>query len=622
MSELRGTAALATITVVSGAALALLLPAQAQLHPAAPRKSTDGEYLGSGACRSCHPGEHASFHRTFHSTMTRKAAELSWDGKNSPHLPAHHELYGRNFELRRDASTGVIRYFGPDLHRVGGEISRISRAPDASAQFKEQKSQEAFRAAPQVERELVLVTGSHHYLAFWIEGGEGADLRQFPFVYLLDEERFLPRSDAFLQPPDALPHIARWNSNCIQCHTVGGRPQQSEGRDPVTGEFWEKYETEVAEEGISCEACHGPGREHATYYRNPLERAFARREKSAKSAKTRSGNTAAHIFVPRAEEGENASEACGQCHSYFVPNDPQTWWESGFTENFRAGDSLEASRTILRAPAPGADEPQGAALIDHDLRTIFWEDGSIIVGGREYNGLTESPCYERGHGDTKLACTSCHSMHKGDPNRQIDPEKKGDAMCTACHSTIGADHSRHKPDSPGARCVNCHMPRTSYALLHGIPSHKISSPSMKMERPPNACSLCHVDRTRAWIAEKLAQFGLAPEAIPDSNIPLAVELALAGNAAERALYAYALGTNEARATASSSIAAALLPRLEKDPYAAVRLIAARARAAVDTAQGRNAKGAHAHSDTLPPLSEEILTQLEAARDNTPIIVSE
>lgn len=610
MNELRATAALAMITVAAGAALALALPEAKQSHTAAPKKYLGSEYLGSGACRSCHPEEHASFRQTFHRSMTRKAEEISWDGQRSPRLPANFELYGRDFKLLRDASKGTVRYFGPDLHQVGSDLFRISQAPDVSDLWKEQKSREAFRAALEVERELVLLTGSHHYLAFWIEGGKDADLRQFPFVYLLDEGRFLPRSHAFLQPPDALPYVARWNSNCIQCHTVGGRPAQSEGYDSETGKFWEKYETSVVERGIACEACHGPGAKHAAYYQDPFRR-VARGEKPS-----------AHIFVPRPEEGENASETCGQCHSYFVPKDPETWWESGFSENFRAGDSLSKSRTILRAGSPGDHESEAAELIDHDLSTIFWEDGSIIVGGREYNGLTESPCYERGYGDRKLACTSCHSMHKGDPDRQIDPAKRGDKMCTSCHGTIGPEHSRHAPDSPGARCVNCHMPRTSYALLHGIPSHKISSPSMKMQQPPNACSLCHVDRTRAWISSELSKFGLALEETPDSSVPLAVERALSGNAAERALYAYALGTEDTQATAKSTVADTLLPLLEKDPYAAVRLIAERAKKRIATARAHGSTAPRAQSPAQFSLSPAQIAQLENERDNTPIIVSE
>ncbi len=610
MNGLREAAALAFVSVLSGAVLLSALPWRSEPHPEAPAAEPFGGYLGSGACRSCHPSEHASFSKTYHHTMTRPAAALSWDGIRSPSIPARLEIHDRVLSLSRD-SAGAILYRGPDLHAIGRSMPALARQRDTSPELKRNKSHELFRAAPEVQRHLVLVTGSHHYLAFWIDGGEDAELRQLPFVYLLDEQRFLPREEAFLQPPDALPHIARWNANCIQCHTVGGRPRQTEGRDQATGAFWEKYDTKVVEEGISCEACHGPGARHAAHYRNPIRRVRARN----------AGAGAEFIFVPRPEEGAASAETCGQCHSYFVPKDPDEWWESGFSTSYEAGDPLSSSRTILRAPGGSDENTDGSHLIDHELSTIFWNDGSIIVGGREYNGLSESPCFKQGTGDRKLACTSCHSMHEGDPDRQMHPEKTGDRMCTSCHEDIDPTHSRHEPSSPGARCVSCHMPRTSYALLHGIPNHQIASPTMAMTEPPHACSLCHLDRSARWIHAELLKFGALGSEPSESDLPLAVERALSGNAAERALYAYALGTDEARTTASPKVARLVLPHLKEDPYAAVRLIAERAERKLKEPLIGGAEAAAANP-RLPSLSPAVLSRLSQNRDNTPITVSE
>jgi hypothetical protein len=145
---------------------------------------------------------------------------------------------------------------------------------------------------------------------------------------------------------------------------------------------------------------------------------------------------------------------------------------------------------------------------------------------------------------------------------------------------------------------------------------------MKMERPPNACSLCHVDRSAAWIAQELAAFGSAPVEVTASEVPLAVLRALSGNAAERALYAYALGTDEAFETASGKVADLLLPRLEKDPYAAVRLIAERAKKKLVSARSERTLAPRAPNLALPALRGAQLSELEEKRDNTPIIVSE
>jgi hypothetical protein len=624
MNPRRPAAALGLLPVVlCGLAAAVAfafwaaLPRAEKPHQAVPQPSSEGGYLGSGACAACHPSEHSSFSQTYHRTMTREAQELSFDGNASPQLPRVLELYGREFFLAKEGN--VIRYRGPDLHLIGRTLSQIAQATDVSPAWRLEKSESTFRQAPEVSRELVLVTGSHHYLAFWIEGGNDQELRQLPFVYLLDEARFIPRKDAFLQPPDALPHVARWNSNCIQCHAVGGRPKQSEGVETTTGKFWEKYATTVAEEGISCEACHGPGKQHAEHYQSPWRRARARDQGEAKD-----------IFLPDEHHGANASAACGQCHSYFLPKDATEWWDSGFANSFRPGESLDASRNVLRLQPRNEEEQEAERALGQDLSTIFWPDGSIMVGGREYNGLTTSACYLEGEGERKLSCAHCHSMHEGDPDKQLSKERIGDAMCTHCHSDVGADHTRHKPSSVGARCVNCHMPRTSYALLHGISSHHIASPSRQEPGPPNACALCHVDRDRAWIDRELSKFGAKGEtgtlsasnldSDPDSDdLPLAVTRALSGNAAERALFAYAFGTDEALHTAGRTISELVLPRLKSDPYAAIRLIAERSEKRVRSFT-EPPNGATLRPSRLPTNAD--LDRLSSERDDTPIVISE
>jgi predicted CXXCH cytochrome family protein len=614
MREAGGAYALSLVALLLAFVMGSLHKEAPPPHPSSPQIHRENGYVGSGACRSCHPSEHASWSKTYHRTMTRQARDLTWDGEKGPLLPARLALYDRDFLLTRSGDTTAkrIHYRGPDLHAIGRALVGLARAPHLNSDDKRRKSEELFRTAPEVERELVLTTGSHHYVAFWVEGGNDAELRQLPFVYLLDEARWLPRKDAFIQPPDALPHLARWNAGCIQCHTVAGRPAQTEGTDEASGEFWERYETTVAEEGISCEACHGPGREHSDHYRNPLARLEARRK-----------GTASHIFVPSPEQGALASAACGQCHSYFVPSDPGKWWTSGFSENFMAGEELSHSRSILRAEPNSEEETHARGAIDHDLQNIFWSDGSIIVGGREYNGLTLSPCFVQGVGERKLACTSCHSMHQGDPDRQMRPDLSSDALCTQCHDTLGADHTRHDPESPGARCVNCHMPRTSYALLHGIPSHQIQSPTAQVTSPPHACTLCHVDRDEQWLLRELEHFGISSRTPPsDSRLPVAVVGALSGNAAERAIYAYALGTEEALVTAGRAVPEAVLAELQDDPYPAIRWIAKRSLQNVKShpfSQRRKFEPTPRPWIALDPAS---LDDLASRRDNTPIFISE
>jgi len=555
--------------------------------------------------------------------MTRSAEFLLDEPAQGPVFPVSLELDGVTFTLRKEG--GHVTVHGPDLHSIARELAQIRTIQDASATWRRTKVASAWSNAPLVSRNIVLVTGSHHYLAFWVSGGEGSALRQLPHVYFLDERRWIPRREAFLQPPDAAPHIANFNSNCIQCHTVAGRPRQSEGTDQVTFAFWERYASDAADLGIACEACHGPGQAHAAHFRSPWARYSAERRADPKKAKQ-----AHDLFVPDPEHAPSSNAACGQCHSYFVPRDPNQWWDSGFSEAFSAGDDLHASRMVLRAAALNQQEQSALSLVDAEQQSLFWGDGSIMVGGREYNGLTQSPCYSHGRQSQMLSCVSCHSMHQGSQSGQISTKFLGEhanELCTQCHSTPST-HSHHQPDSPGALCVNCHMPKTSYALLSATRSHQISSPrpiQLGDHQPPQACALCHTDRSRSWLNEELARFGGSEPAErhasvrPTEAIPWAIQQALSGHAATRAIFTAALSSPESLETAGSAPLDAVLQSLLRDEYAAIAHMARRARSRLTQTIDPRAPRARA---PFRQLSARDLRDLELARDRRPIIVSE
>lgn len=560
---------LALILALSAAVLSLVWQAPRELHPAVPRRDRGPAYIGSGACRSCHEAEHASWWRTYHRSMTRVADEDSM----TPRLPVQLELDGRSYELQR-TETDTFHVEGPDLHAWGALLAEVRRLPPARGDEARTLAERATRRLPRVRREIVLVTGSHHYQAFWVEGGEGRELRQLPFVYLLDEslaesERWLPRRDAFLQPPDALPHVARWNANCVQCHSVAGRPGHTDS--PSDTHPAGRYDTSVVDFGIGCEACHGPGSAHVAHYQSPL-------------ARQRADDIARDIVQPARLDAVRSSAVCGQCHSYFVPRDPDQWWESGFTESHRPGETLDAARLVLDYERDRA-RPE---LLSRGLDSVFWPDGTIRVGGREYNGLVRSPCFERGSGVQQMTCLSCHSMHASDPVDQLAEGMTGQRACTQCHTALAdrlEEHTHHPAESSGSLCYNCHMPRTTYALLKGIRSHRITSPVVASEvdsvedAAPNACNLCHLDRSFEWTEHWLTRWSSSPRLPappePEGGIPAAVTWLLAGNAAQRILLADGMAWPPALEASGSDWQGRLLERLLDDPYAAIRHVARR-----------------------------------------------
>src|SRR5262249_13099386 len=205
----------------------------------------------------------------------------------------------------------------------------------------------------------------------------------------------------------------------------------------------------------------------------------------------------------------------------------------------------------------------------------FWHDGTVRISGREYNGLHESRCAQRGG----LGCLSCHGMHGTDPDDQLKPDKQDDGACSPCHDDVRAQ-APPAPWSEGSRCYNCHMPSTPLGLLKAIRSHRVDSPSAARSLEtgrPNACNLCHLDRTLAWTAERLTAWWQLPAVVvPDEErrVAAAVLWLARGDAGQRELVAWHMGWAPAQQASGVTWTVPFLARLLDDPYAAVRSNAA------------------------------------------------
>jgi hypothetical protein len=581
----RSTAPLLALMTLAGAGAALATTFAHKPRPPRPIAETLTDFATSNACRSCHPAEYSSWHRSYHRSMTQSptlsavaAAELRQGGR------LHVETSGRTVELF--AEHEQLRARLPD---PGVTSAAAPAAYEAS-----------FRAAPIRDVPIQLLTGSHHHQAFWVSGARQGELRALPAVYLLAEQRLIARRDAFLNPPDAAEQAVRWNSNCVQCHAVAGAPAHDEQRD--------SFATSAAELGIACEACHGAAAGHVRAMQNPVTR--YRAHAGAKID--------LRVVNPERLTSERSSQVCGRCHSYFFPKQEADWWLHGFSQSYAPGADLTKAQLLL---SPEVLAQPGAPELGTSADSLFYRDGTIRVGGREYNGLVRSACYERGHGDQKLSCLSCHSLHQGAPDAQLDPEKLGNRACSQCHAGQAANvsaHTHHPASSPGSLCYNCHMPQTSYALLGAIRSHRVDSPAFDQSREdrPNACNLCHLEQSEAWAAAHVAAwFGEKPSFVlertparSDPRAPAGAVFALTGDAAVRAITAAALGRHESSSDATA-LRAQLLTILARDDYAAVRFIAERSRRGLPT--------------TKPPLlAPELVERLLAARDRRPVTIAE
>ncbi len=513
-------------------------PPESSVSNRTQRELRDG-YVGSETCRSCHPHHHETWHDSYHRTMTQVASRES-----------------------------VLGDFDDVTLMLGTEEFRLGHDND---DFYFEVGDERY--------EIVMTTGSHHMQVYWYDSGFGRETGQFPFVYLLEEKRWIPRSAAFLQPPTnfRLDEAGRWNAVCIKCHATHGAwmPGSSEG---------ETAHTVVAEFGISCEACHGPGEQHVTLNRNPGRR--------YKLHLSEGGDET--MVQPQHIDSGRSSQVCGQCHSVLDARSSdlhEHWSAHGY--RYRPGDDLDNTRFVIRRDQ--SERPEIIReLIDRQegyLDDHFWNDGMVRISGREYNGLLESGCHQ--HGD--LSCVSCHQMHQETSDTrsrttwaddQLSDAGTDDRACTQCHKQFSTDekiaaHTHHPVGSSGSRCYNCHMPHTTYGLLKAIRSHTIDSPSVSSNLDtgrPNACNLCHLDKTLEWTAGHLADWYQHEEpelASEHKSTAASLNWLLKGDAGQRALIAWHLGWETAQAVSEAGWMAPHLSILLEDPYDAVRFIAYR-----------------------------------------------
>jgi hypothetical protein len=427
---------------------------------------------------------------------------------------------------------------------------------------------------------ITLVTGSHHMQIYWYETGDTRKLGQVPMVWLNADQRWVPRAAVFLEPPSPArrpDESGRWSHACISCHTTHGQPRVSDDA---------KFDTRVAEFGVACEACHGPGAKHVADNSSPLARYREHVQGGAPAA--------ADIVHPKRLDHRRASQICSQCHSLWQDEgDAAARASNQHGPKYRPGMDADRDRWLVQ-PSQRDRDPRVAATMEHFPGYVagqFWSDGMARVSGREYSGMIDSPCYVSGD----MSCLTCHTMHEApDDDRALsawadDQLGRGmdtDRACTQCHESFAdpqrrTAHTHHLAQSQGSHCYNCHMPNTSYGLLKAMRTHRISVPSARETLEtgrPNACNLCHLDKSLGWTAEKLRErYGSAAPDMPADarELPLSLWMGLTGDAGQRALIAAALGWAPAQEASDQRDMPALLGVLMDDPYDAVRYIAGR-----------------------------------------------
>ena len=229
----------------------------------------------------------------------------------------------------------------------------------------------------------------------------------------------------------------------------------------------------VAEWNVGCEKCHGPGSEHA---RQP-------------------GSD--NIMNPARQGYVAANDVCIQCHSQGRPLENPIMgqyydWPVGFDVTRHLSDYWKFEEHKL-----------GGTSFTH------FPDGTAHKNRMQGNDYVTSLMYTHG-----VACSTCHDPH-GTAN-SASLRKPPQALCLDCHGpnspngphapTVEA-HTHHKADSAGSECIACHMPKIAQTLgdvnVRSHTFHFISPAMTETLKIPNACNVCHSDKTATWATAAL-----------------------------------------------------------------------------------------------------------------------
>lgn len=487
----------------------------------------DENYIDSSKCLACHKGHYESWHRTYHRTMTQNASPEAVQGDFTTNNTLEYAGVKARMEKRADGFYATFAY------------------PDGTVE----------------NNKIVRTVGSRRMQQYLIK--EQDHYTRLPVAYDLVNRRWMNLNGSFFQADggDFSDHRTTWDNNCVFCHNVKAQPSfnfETRGFD---------RETEVAELGIACGACHSQTAQHIDQ-ENSLVPRFLR------------GTPAASVVNPEKLTAERSTMMCGHCHGQRVPEP---------LERVRAilgkGDPYNSGEDLSTYYRP---VQRDTTLGTYSFANRFWNNGSPRLTAFEYQGLVRSACYVKGKPENKISCISCHSMHDGDPKGMIQPINRTNTACLKCHgelkdSTALAQHTGHAAASTGSSCYSCHMPPVVYGVMSFHPTHDISIPNPELtatQAVPNACNVCHVDRSVNWAiteSKRLWPVRYANARIstdPMFNEAEGPRMLFAGDALTRALAANVMGGDSPVRQDPNWTGPYLLETVLTDNYPIVRYFAA------------------------------------------------
>ncbi len=428
-------------------------------NSSAPFDLSQATYVGNSSCTACHAAESKKWQGSHHDLAMQVATESTVLADFNDATIVHHGITSRMY---RDGDRFMVHTEGPDGEMGDFEVKYVfgvSPLQQYMVEFPDRELTESRAATTDTVTQV----------------SDVAKMPQLPRIQVLriswDTER---KAWFHLDPPDVKekldPHddlhwtgsAQRWNNMCAECHSTNYQKNftlassansatsasvPTSNSTPDALEPQGIYRSTFSEINVSCEACHGPGSVHVEL---------------AKQWAPGWNRQRGYGLANLKQSAENQIQSCAPCHSR----------RSVVAPDFQAGDDYYDYYT-------------------NQLLTegVYYPDGQILDEDYVHGSFIQSKMYHKG-----IRCSDCHDPHTA------KLKHSGNAVCTSCHQHPAAkydsvSHHFHKPDSPGAQCINCHMPTTTYMDVHARHDHSLRIPRPDLSlinETPNACTACHL----------------------------------------------------------------------------------------------------------------------------------
>lgn len=334
-----------------------------------PTRLENPGYVGAQACAECHAARFHDFSQTNHF----RACQRPGPGIMAPGFES-----GKGTFLTHDPK---LRF---EMTKVG-----------------DQYLQTTVRKTPQGEERstlpisLVYGVGELDQVYFtWLRGA----ISELPTAWLFPLDTWGHTS---INPHGSKNFERVTTPRCLECHNTW--------IEHVPGSTNE-YRDEGAILGISCERCHGPGKDHIAFHReNPKE------------------SRGQAIVQPARLTRDRQVEICSQCHG----NAPKSRREA-FA--YRPGEPLEEFVKWLESKTPEEEH---------------------VANQTKY--MKESKCYQASE---TMTCVTCH-----DPHTPTDVKAVRGA-CLKCHQPADCGERERLPEAARDDCSACHLPQRTWMTVH------------------------------------------------------------------------------------------------------------------------------------------------------------